>query len=235
MALDKIAICNQALGECPAPAIVSFDEVSTEAEWAARLYSPTLAYLLDRHDWKFPRERVVLAPVANDRAGEWGFAYAIPEECVSELRVMPTYALESVDVPLLAGQILSPLWAALAPIGYRYLVAGDRIYTNIEAATLEYIRGDASEQALRPLFTRAFVAELASRLVMPVLKDRQRQGDLIKMAEVALDRAIADERMRDPSEARYGDFVSDMEVARSGGIPGVGWYGSYPNSRGFPW
>jgi hypothetical protein len=218
VAIDKIGLCNMALGQVPAPAITSFEEKSVEAEWSARLYSPTLAYMLDRHDWKFPIARIVLAVVDNDRSGEWSFAYAIPEECVTELRIIPPYDDSGVSIPLLAGQALSPWFvtALSVPAIYRYLVAGSKLYSNIENATLEYITGDLNESVFRPLFIDAFVKQLASVLVMPVKQDRARQGDLIKMAELAIDRAICDEINRDDAQSTYGEFVNDTELARSG-------------------
>lgn len=220
MAVDKILLCNMALGQLPTQAISDFDERSTEAEWCARLYSPTLAYMLDRHDWKFPIARLVLAQVDNDRPGEWAFAYAIPEECVTELRVIPQYDDTADAIPLLAGQSLSPWYitSTSVPAIYRYLVAGSKLYSNIENATLEFITGAPSESVFRPLFIDAFAKQLASQLVMPVKQDRARQGDLIKMAELAIDRAICDEINRDDAQSTYGEFVNDTELARSGAM-----------------
>jgi len=220
VAVDKIGLCNMALGQLPTTAITDFDERSPEAEWCGRLYSPTLAYMLDRHDWKFPITRLVMAQVTNDRPGEWAFAYAIPEECVTELRVIPQYDDTGDSIPLLAGQVLSTwyLTALSIPAIYRYLVAGSKLYSNIENATLEFITGAPSESVFRPLFIDAFVKQLASQLVMPIKKDRARQGDLIKMAELAIDRAICDEINRDDAQSTYGEFINDTELARSGAL-----------------
>lgn len=225
MALDPISICNQALGECGAAPITDFEEQGTIPEWCVRLYGPTLEYLLDRHEWKFARVRRVLAQTANDRPGEWSFAYARPEGCVQELRVIPQYSGDGEPVPLLLGQIYAPWVAQLVPVSplYHFLVVGETIYSNIEAAQLEYVSASANEQTFRPLFIRALVLELASRLVMPIKQDRQRQGDLVKAAEVALDRAIADEINRDDESSSYGEFLNSTELARSGGFPVFGW------------
>jgi len=75
------------------------------------------------------------------------------------------------------------------------------------------------------MFARALALELASRLVMPLINKRERQGDLIKRAEVARDRAISDSRNRDPTESRYDQFDNELQRARDGsyGWPGGEW------------
>lgn len=229
MAVDKIAICNQALAELPEDAISDFADRATSAEWCARLYPTTLAYCIARHDWKLSRVRVALAQITNDRANEWGFAYAIPEDCVTELRVIPTATDE--EAPVLFGMVLAPWIMGQVPVPalYRFYVSGTTIYSNIEAATLEYITGDANAANFRPLFERALVLELASRLVMPVKKDRARQGDIIKMAEAAMSRAMADDMNRDDSNSEYGVFTNSTELARAGWSGTMAGFGApYP-------
>lgn len=228
MAVNKIALCNQALAEVPHGHIDDFEEQATAAEWCARLYPSTLAYCLDRHDWKFARARKVLAQTTNDREGEWAYAYAVPEECIQELRVLPPTEADWYSVPLLAGQLLAP-WpslALLAPLMARYYVSAGKIYSNTANALLEFIAAAPNEQTFRPLFERAFVLELASRLVMPLKGDggRQRQGDLVKAAEVAMDRAMADDINRDDELSSYGIFMNETELARGGANVGlIGW------------
>lgn len=226
MALDRIAICNEALAEVPADFISDFDEESLEAEWCARRYGPALGYLLEQHDWKFPVTRAILAPIDNDRDAEWGYAYALPVNVASELRVFPSYATSIVNIPLLAGQRLAPTIAYYFPANiaaYSYLLAGSVLYTNVQEAVLEYIADDPSEATFSAMFTRALSLELASRLVMPIKKDSKRQGELIKMAELARDRAIADARNRDPSESRYDIFENETQLGRDGLYGGWGF------------
>lgn len=232
MALDRISICNEALAELPADFINDFDEESLEAEWCARLYPSALAYLLEMHDWKFPVTRSALAPITNDRAGEWAFAYRIPGNVASELRVFPSYESPSLAVlPLLAGQRLGPTVAYFFPaniMAYSYLLSGDTLYTNVQEAVLEFIRNDVSESLFPAMFTRALSLELASRVVMPILKKSLRQRELIAMAGVARDRAIADSRNSDPMESRYDIFENETQLAREGF---GGWYGGFWQTR----
>lgn len=234
MALDKLAICNEALAEIPADAISALDEESVEAEWAARRYPPALGYMLEIHDWKFPTKRAALAPITNDRPGEWSYAYALPGDVAAELRIFPEYLNAAPSsIPLLAGQFLAPPTTAfLEPFirggAYPYLLSGGKLYTTLAQAWLEYIGDSPGEELFSAMFARAFALELASRLVMPIKKDPKRQAELIKMAEVARDRAIADMRNRDPSEGRYDAYINDSEIAREGGYYGYGGGYGYP-------
>lgn len=228
MALDKLGICNEAIGDLPSQPIESFDEGSVEAEWCARRYGPALRYLLERHDWKFPVTRETLALVTNDREGEWTYAYALPVNVASELRVFPSYAATSVDVPLLAGQRLAPTVAYFFPasvLAYSYLLSGGLLYTNVQDAVLEYVRDDPSEATFSALFERALSLEVAQRIAPSVLKGSagtKRQRELAAMAEIACDRAIADARNRDPSESRYDLFENETQLGREGWAPGWG-------------
>lgn len=234
MALDKLGICNEAIAELPSQAIEDFDEGTEEAMWAVRRYGPALAYMLERHDWQFPTARVALAQIDNDRSTEWLYAYQSPSNVAAELRLLPSDIVNPEIVPLLVGQVLAP--AYIVPASYRqfsYLLAGQTIYTNVEAAVLEYIRDDVSEAVFPALFTRAFVLELASRLAVPILegdKGAKRQRELKVMAENERDIAISDALNRDPTASRYDNFVNETQLAREGFMPGTAspfGYGRY--------
>lgn len=231
MALDKLAICNEALRECPHEPIASFEEPGRAAPVCAERYPQALETLLAMHDWKAPVTRENLAVVTNDRPGEWAYCYALPTDNISELRVFPAAA--NPIVALAPGQIMGPTTAFpyLPSLGsYSYLIAGDRLYSNVENAVLEFVDAGVSEARFSPLFVRALVLECASRFVYPLLKDSKREGELIKKAEVARDRAIAEERNRDPSESTYGWFQNESELAREGAMA-TGWVDGY----GWPW
>ena len=49
-----------------------------------------------------------------------------------------------------------------------YVVRGDRLYTDHESATIEYIADVAEESRFEPRFMEALVVRLASELAMPV-------------------------------------------------------------------
>lgn len=227
MARSQISICNGALDECPAGTINSIDEHDVGALACKRRYQPTLEDLLGEHDYDAAVRRATLAETINDRPGEWRYAYKMPENVASPKRILPSYTAAFVS----SAYVLQPGQQAWTGVGFfpgnvgaRYRVGGDRIYCDLPAAVLEYTSYDIRLADFRPLFFRAFELELAARIVMPILKDRARQKELISMAEVARQRAMADDLNSSPE--RTFDFVSEEAAVRLGGVdPGYSSWG----------
>lgn len=231
MARSQISICNGALDECPASTINSLDEDDVGARACKRRYQPTLEDLLGEHDYDGAIRRVTLAVTLNDRPGEWAYAYAMPENVASTRRILPDFAARyvasayaSTAYVLQPGQYVPQIGFYPYNCGVRYKVAGDRIYCNLASAVLEYVSYDVRLSDFRPLFFRAFELELASRIVMPILKDTKRQKELIAMAELARQRAMADDLNNSPE--RTFDFVSEEAAVRVGNAP-VGYGGPW--------
>lgn len=228
MARSQVSICNAALDECPAGTINSIDEDDPSARACKRRYQSTLEDLLGEHDYDGAVRRIALAETVNDRRGEWRYAYAMPEYVASPRRVLPSYTetLNNTAYVLQPGQTIS-VGIGFYPenVGVPYRVAGSLIYTNMPTAVLEYVSSNIRLADFRPLFCRAFELELASRIVMPILKDRARQKELISMAEVARQRAMADDLNSSPD--RTFDFMSEEAMVRLGGLDAgtVGGYG----------
>lgn len=204
-----IQIANEALAEIAAGSIASFDENSRESAEVNRFFGPLLEELLDWCEWPWARRQVVLASVPNDRPAEWLYAYAKPIDCTQAIAVREVKTAPGV-LPLY-GPFTLP-WQDTSPI--RFIVEADKIYTNAENATLFYSTNDIPANALPALVRRAFALELAARIAYPVKKDVKLQDMLIRKAEVARQRAIADEENKNPRlMTRY---VSDAEYARLG-------------------
>lgn len=217
MARSQISICNGALDECPAASINSIDEDSLEANACKRRYEPVLEDLLGEHDYDGAVRRTTLAQTTNDRMGEWLFCYSQPENIAKPLRVLPTFTAAFVS----SAYVLQPgqqVWNGVGfypdNVGARYIIADGKIYTNMPTAVFEYISYDVALGTFRPLFFRAFELSLAARIVMPILKDSKRQATLITMAELARQRAIADDLNAGPE--RTFDFMSEDAQVRLG-------------------
>jgi len=203
-----------ALDEVPAEQIQAEDEASIAAEACGRSYQPSLELLLEDFDWGFAIRRATLALVTTDRGNEWAYAYRLPSDLSRPRFILPFGADEvssSAPVYPVAGVYrgFEGKWP--------FRIAGDRLYTNRENGIFEYVTNDPEVSTFTAKFARALALELASRIVMPIKKDRQRQGDLIKAAEVARERAKADEMNRDRETIR--DFIPDTQLARVGVIP----------------
>lgn len=146
-------ICNIALSHLGADAVVvsiSPPDGSVEAGHCARLYKIARLETLDAADWSFAKRRVLLAEVAND-SRTWTFAYALPSDMVTALRVLPEGGCDehgSADFEL-DGQVLR---------------------TNVPAATLLYKRDVTDTTRFPPGFVTACGKILAGYLAGPLIK-----------------------------------------------------------------
>ncbi|HEX8577993.1 MAG TPA: hypothetical protein VF655_00175 [Allosphingosinicella sp.] len=214
MALSKVQIANMALAEVPASRISGLDEDSIEAGHVRVHYQPSLELLLEAHDWDFAIKRIVLAAVANDRPDEHGSAFQLPADVASPRRLVPSATaagLVAPGVPSVRSAFSAGLDEMLTI--YPYTIAAGKLYTDLDGATLEYVSNNVSESAFPALFARALGLELATRLVSPIKQDTKRQDYIRGMAEVARERAIADNMNRQPRQ-QYG-FASEEARARA--------------------
>lgn len=210
---SQIDLCNEALSEIGADTIASLDEPSVAAKECRRFFASVVADMLELHDWGFNVARVVLAAIPNDRPTEWLAAYAKPADCASLLRVLPYQ--EGSTEPLYAAW---PLWAQ-AQTGWQGTFIEDSgvIYTGLSPAVLEYTRSTVTVDQMPALFRRAVVYELASRLAIPVKKDRQLKGDTVQLAAAARADAMADDMNRYPRRQR--EYPDPVSIVREGGFP----------------
>lgn len=218
MPLSLLDIYNAALEECPAGTIASVSEKSQSAYEVNRVGPQVIGEMVEEFAYDFAITRSSLAVVDNDRGGEWSYAYAVPDNLASPLRLLPNIATSGGTVPLLAGQTLAPVIGAAIgdPFRIPYEIADGILYASVPQALLEYVRTDVDVSKFPRLFVRACALEIAQRIVMPLLKSRERQRELAQAAEMVKQRAIADNLNRKPTTT-YG-YVSDMELARDGWI-----------------
>lgn len=212
MGFSKLQIWNMAIGELPSQRIQTVDEQSLEAEEAREAYPNALELLLEDHDYDFATMRAALAAVPNDRAAEWEYAYRLPSDMARPRYLLPYGATDATASAVYSWIGRNRGFEARMP----FRIAGDRLYCNIEGATLEYVTNSPSEQRFGALFARALALELASRIVMPVKKDSKRQGELIRLAEIARERCKAADMNRDPETTR--DFIPEAQLAREGWV-----------------
>jgi plasmid maintenance system antidote protein VapI len=216
-------ICNQALDLIKGDNIQSMEESSLTAQKCRRFYPQIVDEMLSGgHDWSFGITRVLLAELAtNDRTSEWLYAYGLPSDVANPIRVLPDLTALGLDLPIpLPGQPYAETWAsawpALTDFSMSYVLDGTTIYTNAAAATLEYSRNTVEAALIPAMAVRAIVHDLASRLAMPIKGDKELRLELEKEADLFWQRAIADDRNRQPQTA--GPYISEAEIARGGGV-----------------
>jgi hypothetical protein len=207
--MASIAVCNIALSEVRANPIVTMEGGSPEADACALHYNDCFETLIESHEWGFAKKRVALALLAvNDRSQEWLYAYEAP----ADVAVMGGVVYPSTTPPV---GVYYP-WPYNYPRPPFYLsdfvFDGTTIYTNVENAVLEYSSTAASEGLWPAMFRRALALELASRLAITLLDDRAKKGDLIQQAEIARQRAVADDFNRFPR--RDAPVVDDVARVR---------------------
>jgi hypothetical protein len=215
----RIDIFNQAVAELPAKAIQSVDENSLEANECRRFYPQIISEMLEGpHDWSFQNRRVALALLTNDRSSEWLYAYAVPSDMGGAIRVIPDLTALGLGYPVpLPGEPYAEQWALTGRyFETPYIIENGVLYTNVETATLEYGITDSTEASLTPLTVRAVVLDLASRIAIPVKKDRKIKAELVGQAEVAWARAIAEDMNRQPQV--FPDYISEAMLARRGAL-----------------
>lgn len=208
---SQLDICNDALSEIAADPINSLDEASSSAFYCKQHYPRVVAEMMTWTDFDFLNRRTALALQPNDRKGEWLYRYGKPADLADAIAVLPKVEEQRMDLPA-AGPYNFPSWDALGKLPF--IIAGGSIYTNVADAILEYQVNAVDPAVIDPLTARACALELAARLAMPIKKSRNLKGDLIKQAEVAKQRAIAENENRSPR--RTTSYISEAEYARMG-------------------
>jgi hypothetical protein len=218
MAADQLDIFNRAVGRIAGKPVADVEENSLEARECRRFYPSVISNMLEApQEWSFAKQRVLLASVANLRPNEWVSAYQLPSNCASPVRLIPDLAGLGLGVPIpLPGEPYAETWwfSTFADIEAPYVLDGTTIFTNEVNATLEYVVNDIAGLNVSQLVIEAIRLQLAAEIAIPVKKDSALRKDILGEAEIAWERAIADDRNRQPET--YGDYVSETLLARHG-------------------
>jgi hypothetical protein len=239
MGLDKLDLWNRALGRISASPVASINEQSMAASYCRRFYKEVVDNMLEGpHEWSFAKLRARLAlQDVNDRPREWAYAYRLPADMGSPIRIIPD--LLSIGDPLLSDmgdccstdQWSEHLDRQIMP----YVIEGETLYCNVPIAILSYIGNDPTMMRVSKMADRAIATELASLLAAsPVKKSAALAKELAQTADLMWSRAIADDRNNQPEE--WGNYLSETLMARHdmcmGGHHGHG--GSQPTPTTTP-
>lgn len=186
MTLSAVEICNLALSEVPAKRIVSLDDTTIAAEACKREFTQAVEELMEMGDWGFARRRVILTATTDTRSG-WAGAFAAPNDLAFPIRVVPT------DGAVMRGRSLL------------FDFADGLIWTQTDAAALEYITLTPAFSKMTAMFRRGLATVLASRVVMDITRDPGRKRELLQEAEVWRDRALARNLNANATQQVYGE------------------------------
>jgi hypothetical protein len=203
----SINVCNLALGRLRAKRIADIDEATLEASECKIAYPHCLGLLLELHDWSFASRIAPLAAYStNARSSEWSYAYGLPSDVASPKRLAPSFGL-----PFTPGYFYPWPYSWPRPSTWTtsYVVEDGVLYTQVADAILEYSANTLDEARMTWAFKDALAYSLASEMAVPIRDDRTLKGDLFKQAELAGQRAMADDANRQPqTDAAYGDEVA---------------------------
>ena len=177
MASD-VDLCNAALSHLGARAqvaAISPPDGSVEAGYCARFYPIARREMIEASNWAFAKTRVALAEVANDST-IYEYAYALPADCITPLRVLQQRYLT------MAG-LLWPLGIYISDYDWRrhddlfsergsadFEVESGVLRTNEPEAVLLYKRDVTDTSKYTPTFGSALGMLLASYLAGPIIK-----------------------------------------------------------------
>lgn len=187
MASD-IDIANLALGHVGDEATVSSldpPEGSEQAEHCAQFYPVARDALLEMHTWNFATKRISPAMVSSP-VPEWQFAYALPNDCLNVVAVLPPGATSdySAGGNVVGGANLTsypqvnymPQNSVYTPQDFDLEIKDDGssiIYTNQQNALVRFVQRITDTTRFSPLFVLDCSWLLASFIAGPILKGEE--------------------------------------------------------------
>ncbi len=172
---SEIDICNLALAHLGDSATVSSidpPEGSSQAEHCARFYPIARDSLLEMHSWGFATRRIQLAQVANAWP-EWDYAYAMPNNALNVIAVIPPDATDDYTPVLQSSTGLESAGGEFTPKEFACEIDDEGsqiILTDQPNAVLRYTTTINDPTKFSPLFIVALSWHLASMLAGPVVK-----------------------------------------------------------------
>ncbi len=163
MPWTDVELCSAALVKIGAQPIAGFDDTTTEADVASRLYPFVRDALMSAHPWGFTLAQKELVSDPTPPLGDFDNAFLLPDDL-----------LRTVS----AGEGGSGR-------GLVYRVQGARLQTSAEQVLLTYQRR-APESEFPAHFVQALIARLAAELCIPLTESTTRSEVLIKLASAEL-------------------------------------------------
>lgn len=177
---SEVDISNLALahlGDEATVASINPPEGSSQAEHCQRFYPIARDQILEMHNWRFSTKRIAPVLIAST-VSEWTYSYALPDECLSVLAVLPPGATDDTSAPPLSytdDWLTAPPTAASQYQTQPFVVESaadgtDLIYTNVPTPDVRYVRRVTDTSKFSPLVVVALSRLLASYLAGPVIK-----------------------------------------------------------------
>jgi hypothetical protein len=209
---SEAAICNLALSHLgDEAAVTSIDppEGSAQAEHCATFYPIARNTVLESHTWSFATRRQPLVERTEDPPDSWAYVYQRPNDCLKVLAVLAPEASSDTDTEEFIEETIDDDVRV--------------IYTNVEEATIRYIRLVEDTTKFSSLVVNAVARLLASYLAGPIIKGTE--GMKVAAAHLSIYNAPAEKggelalAKAADSNARkldtYRDFIPGAIAARA--------------------
>lgn len=213
---SDVIIANRALAMLPEAPISDFEQGGIAARALRLQYKPTIAALLEKHDFGLATKRSVMAPATNDRP-EWTYKYEAPNDLAYAINVRPY-----LNAPGNVGYYVA--LRNLIASGYaKFMRVGRSIYSSIEGAELEYTSLDITEADFTEAFVEIVVPAVAAAICMDITKRDDLKQALEAEARNKLNNYLAVDRNQ--RGLTYGDTMTETELVRQTGIStGLNFY-----------
>lgn len=140
---SDIALASNAMLLLGGSQIASFTEQSTESQIAANLFEHSYKTVLASHRWRFAVKQVALARLVAAPEALFSYQYQLPTDLL--------YLIRTIN-------------------NENYEIYGDKLYTNSEAITIEYVC-DIPSDRIPSYFAKAMEYYLASQFAVPLTGD----------------------------------------------------------------
>lgn len=214
-----VAICNMALahvGSDATIASISPPDRSAEAGHCARFYDMARTELLEAGAWTFAKTRIALAEAASNPSSIWTYAYILPSDVLSPLRVLQMASVQDfVMWPFSAVITVDELqaWSERGSAQYEIeggYASGDALLlTHEPEAVLLYVRDVTDPGRFSATFTSALGYLLGSYIAGPILRGVEGAKAAQTLRQVAYN-MLARAGVQDANSSREtSEFVPD--------------------------
>jgi len=151
MASD-VQICNLALAKIGQTPILALSQNAPRAEKCNAVYSLLRDAELSEHNWKFAVAYSELTVVDEDQDSEYTYSFQLPSDYLKEVKIDSN----SLD----------------------YRIVGDKLYTDADEISIEYIRQVADSGEFSAPFVDLLAARIAKELAWGITNNRTLSIDL---------------------------------------------------------
>jgi hypothetical protein len=178
MATSSTAVCNLAITWVAGNRITSLaDDQSTEAILCRENYDPSRRAVLEEREWTFALKRTVLNPLVGTPAFGFARMFKLPADC---LKVVSCQDARLNDV--------------------NYVIEDGNILSDEQSVYIRYTYDLDNTNKFSELFTDALAAHIASKIALPLSKNRSLMGDMLTLYGDMLERAISTDSLQGSRE-----------------------------------